>query len=66
MLQHEKLPSTNSTKSDAHYNFAKFQENKHTPECLFSSTGAGLISIVILLLLKRETYGLNLIYNDLG
>ena len=27
-----KLPSTNSTKSGAHYNFAKIQENKHTPE----------------------------------
>ena len=31
MLKHEKLPSTNSTKSGAHGNFAKTQENKHTP-----------------------------------
>ena len=32
MLKHEKLPSTNSTKSGTHYNFAKIQENNHTPE----------------------------------
>ena len=31
MLKHEKLPSTNSTKSGAHLNFAKIQENEHTP-----------------------------------
>ena len=31
MLKHEKLPSTNSTKSGTQYNFAKIQENKHTP-----------------------------------
>ena len=31
MLKHEKLPSTISTKSDAHFNFAQIQENKHTP-----------------------------------
>ena len=30
MLKHEKLPSTNSTKSGADYNFAKIQENEHT------------------------------------
>ena len=32
MLKHEKLPSTNSTKSGDHYNLLKIQENKHTPE----------------------------------
>ena len=31
MLKQEKLPSINSTKPGAHYNFAKNQENKHTP-----------------------------------
>ena len=31
MSKHEKLPSRNSTKSGAHKNFAKFQENEHTP-----------------------------------
>ena len=30
MLKHENLPSTNSTESGVHYNFAKNQENKHT------------------------------------
>ena len=34
MLKQEKLESTNSTKSGAHHNFAKIQENKHTPEDL--------------------------------
>ena len=34
MLKHEKLPSTNPTKSGAHYNFAKFQENEHIPDTL--------------------------------
>ena len=28
MLKHEKLPSTNSTKSGAHQNFATFQQNE--------------------------------------
>ena len=37
MLKHEKLLSTNSTKSGAHYNFAKIQENKHTRESLYGS-----------------------------
>ena len=31
LLKHEKLPSTNSTKSGAHKKIAKIQENEHTP-----------------------------------
>ena len=31
MLKQEKLPSTNSTKSGDHLNFAKNRENEHTP-----------------------------------
>ena len=31
MLKHKKLPSTNSTKSGTHLNFAQIQENEHTP-----------------------------------
>ena len=31
MLKHEKLSSTNTTKSGAHKNLAKVHENEHTP-----------------------------------
>ena len=34
MLKHEKLPSTNFTKSGAHKKLQKIQENKHTLENL--------------------------------
>ena len=43
MLKHEKLPSTNSTKSDAHTNLCKSEENEHTPEEFFLPTREGII-----------------------
>ena len=38
MLKQEKLQSISSTKSGAHFNFAKIQENEHTP-VLFETLG---------------------------
>ena len=42
MLKHEKLPSTSSTKSGAHLNCAKFQENEHTPAVYYATNIANV------------------------